>query len=198
MPLTTFAPPYCVSFSPYSPYDHWPLPALPGVLVNGGFEDLGPGSGSYAWQGDPSNWTVGDALDDLPDAGERCVSYASDGVTFDRRLVQRVPLAPEHAGRSAIVTAMFKGTAHSGAQEVEAVLCRIVLRALDPHGHELSKAESPWQSANGQWNPIEYRVAPVPRGAALEVEFRVRNRENTAWHHAYLDRVSLVWGQTLN
>lgn len=168
-----------------------------GRLINGGFEEYGPGSGFEGWEGEPNNWDAPDQYGDLPGVGKRLIQTAWHGTKY-RREYSQVVLVPEgfRAGGTVTVSASVKGVAPAEATDHEAVRFRIGILFLDGQGRELRRDDSPLYRGTGAWERVEFTSGGAPEGtAAVKIVLMLENINEHGWHMAFIDNVELEFGR---
>lgn len=167
-----------------------------GRLINGGFEEFGPGSGFEGWDGPPSNWEDPDMMADLPNHGSRYLMKAYCGTKYAAENSQ-VVLAPAgfKVGDKVTASVWCNGLAQVDATDHDAVRFRVSVQFRGADGKELRRDDSPLLKGAGRWEKLAFTTGGTPEGThSIRLILMHENTNDHSWHKAAMDNVELRFG----
>jgi hypothetical protein len=143
-----------------------------------------------------TDWETGDALSDLEGGGERCVTYAANGVAPTKVISQTVSWPPAGGRTGPLVASVWaKGVGFELDATPRDNTFQLRLVAMDGEGNVMARHESPVFKGSGQWEHLEHRFAePPPDTRFVRFEIESGIARGAGWHLHYLDRAKLIPG----
>jgi hypothetical protein len=176
------------------------LPALDpatnewGLLHNGGFEEAVGERGHQNWSGNMTDWDTGDALKGLERGGNRCLTYAANGVTPTKIISQTITWPGPDGKTGPLMASMWaKEVGFELTAKPSETRFQMRLVYLDSNGKELQRHQSEVFKGTGEWEHLTHRF-PAPPPATRFIRFEIESTIERAagWHLHHADRVKLT------